>query len=179
MHYVIHVTLALCHSCNTCIKKSICSFNSTLPFPYSVWRTWFDTYIKAFLVSFSNTVSLQVDICSLSLFFPKYSQQDAQEFLIFLLDEIFQWCSQIQEKVNGLPKLVHLSLNSMNITWNSFLKGRSSFNGLFRGELTSEIYCSMCKQVNCNWPCFWREYFSISAKRSSRPICISLCSSAQ
>lgn len=95
-------------------------------------------------------LSSEVFVFSLSELFDNYMQQDAHEFLNYLLNTIADLLQEErkQEKTNG--RLANGTLDCQNNNSNAN-PAPTWVHEIFQGTLTNETRCLTCETVRCSW----------------------------
>ncbi|KAK9876418.1 hypothetical protein WA026_012731 [Henosepilachna vigintioctopunctata] len=106
-----------------------------------------------------NTVSLKNQIQRFASRFMGYAQQDAQEFLRYLLEGLHEDVNQVKEK----PKSIHVDIDDKlndadksSESWNRYLRmDNSRIVDIFVGQLKSTLKCTFCGHCSVTFDPFW------------------------
>ena len=101
-----------------------------------------------------------------------FKQQDAQEFLRFLLDGLHDDLNRVVTK----PAYVELKddpeqpeLAASNVWWDNYCcRNNSRIKDLFCGQLRSEVICQTCQSCSIAYDPFWDLSVSIPKKHQHR-----------
>ncbi|CAK1546558.1 unnamed protein product [Leptosia nina] len=109
--------------------------------------------------SFVNTTSFKSQVQRFAPRFMGYSQQDAQEFLRYLLEGLHEDVNRVTVKPKPILTEIEDSLSDSAKaaeSWNRYLRMEDSRVGdIFVGQLKSTLRCTHCKHDSVTFDPFW------------------------
>jgi len=105
-----------------------------------------------------NTTAFKAQIQRYAPRFMGYNQQDAQEFLRYLLEGLHDDINRVTVKPRNLPEIDdHLSDSiKANESWKQYLRcDNSKIVDLFVGQLKSTLQCTVCGHSSTTFEVFW------------------------
>lgn len=106
-----------------------------------------------------NTVSLKSQIQRFAPRFMGYAQQDAQEFLRYLLEGLHEDVNRVTEKPKPILTEIDDKLNDVEKSaesWNRYLRmDNSRIVDIFVGQLKSTLKCTFCGHCSVTFDPFW------------------------
>lgn len=139
----------------------------TCPVDISIWNLKCTLKMKRFVFAFQEP-QLALMTCSVPDLFDNYMQQDAHEFLNYLLNTIADILQEEkkQEKQNGKLKNGNMNEpaenNKPELTW---------VHEIFQGTLTNETRCLNCETVSTGRACAELAWVCPSGLRWARVCC--------
>ncbi|KAL3271168.1 hypothetical protein HHI36_021664 [Cryptolaemus montrouzieri] len=106
-----------------------------------------------------NTASLKSQIQRFAPRFMGYAQQDAQEFLRYLLEGLHEDVNRVTEKPTPIHTEIDEKLNDVEKSaesWNRYLRmDNSRIVDIFVGQLKSTLKCTFCGHCSVTFDPFW------------------------
>ncbi|XP_014251956.1 ubiquitin carboxyl-terminal hydrolase 2-like [Cimex lectularius] len=124
-----------------------------------------------------NTSSFKSQIQRYAPRFMGYNQQDAQEFLRYLLEGIHNDINRVTVKQKNLPEIDDNLTDSVkaNESWKQYLQiDNSEIVDLFVGQLKSTLQCTSCDHKSTTFEVFWDLSLPLPT-RSSTSLRLSQC----
>uniref|UniRef100_A0A0A9YH44 Ubiquitin carboxyl-terminal hydrolase n=1 Tax=Lygus hesperus TaxID=30085 RepID=A0A0A9YH44_LYGHE len=125
-----------------------------------------------------NTSSFKSHIQRYAPRFMGYNQQDAQEFLRYLLEGLHDDINRVAVKPKNLPEIDDELSESMKATeaWKQYLRfDNSRIVDLFVGQLKSTLLCTVCQHASTTFEAFWDLSLPLPNSNSSSAIRLSQC----